>query len=74
MTAVNLDTLALVDNAAQCTEGTRHRCIGDSVLASIFRVAHGMSRLFDFCSGLVDLVVCVRHDLGGGHRLALVGE
>src|SRR6185437_15003520 len=27
-----------------------------------------------FCSGLVDLVVCVRHPGGGGHRLALAGE
>ena len=27
-----------------------------------------------FCSGLVDLVVGVRHDLGGGHRLTLAGE
>ena len=24
--------------------------------------------------GLVDLVVCVGHHLGGGHRLALAGE
>ena len=27
-----------------------------------------------FCSGLVDLVVCVGHHGGGGHRLALAGE
>jgi hypothetical protein len=27
-----------------------------------------------FCSGLVDLVVCVRRHRGGGHRLALAGE
>ena len=27
-----------------------------------------------FCSGLVDLVVCVGHHRGGGHRLALAGE
>ena len=27
-----------------------------------------------FCSGLVDLVVCVRHHFGGGHRLTLAGE
>ena len=37
-----------------------------------------VSRLFrdrvQFCSGLVDLVVGVRHDGGGGHRLALAGE
>jgi hypothetical protein len=32
------------------------------------------ARVFEFCSGLVDLVVCVRHHLGGGHRLALAGE
>jgi hypothetical protein len=29
---------------------------------------------FEFCSGLVDLVVCVRHHGGGGHCFALVGE
>ncbi len=29
---------------------------------------------FEFCSGLVDLVVRVRHYLGGGHRFALAGE
>jgi hypothetical protein len=29
--------------------------------------------VFEFCSGLVDLVVCVRHH-GGGHRLTLAGE
>jgi hypothetical protein len=28
----------------------------------------------EFCSGLVDLVVGVRHHRGGGHRLALAGE
>ena len=28
----------------------------------------------EFRSGLVDLVVCVRHNLCGGHRLALAGE
>jgi hypothetical protein len=30
--------------------------------------------VFEFCSGLVDLVVCVGHHGGGGHRLTLVGE
>jgi hypothetical protein len=30
--------------------------------------------VFEFCSGLVDLVVCVRHHRGGGHRLTLAGE
>ena len=37
-----------------------------------------VTRLFrdgvQFCSGLVDLVVCVGHNLGGGHRLTLAGE
>ena len=28
----------------------------------------------EFCSGLVDLVVCVRHHVGGGHRCALAYE
>ena len=32
------------------------------------------SRPRHFCSGLVDLVVCVGHHGGGGHRLALAGE
>ena len=27
-----------------------------------------------FCSGLVDLVVCVGRHGGGGHRFALAGE
>ena len=31
-------------------------------------------RAFEFCSGLVDLVVCVGRHRGGGHRLALAGE
>ena len=30
--------------------------------------------MFEFCSGLVDLVVCVGHHRGGGHRLTLAGE
>ena len=30
--------------------------------------------MFEFCSGLVDLVVGVRHHRGGGHRLTLAGE
>ena len=32
------------------------------------------ARVFEFCSGLVDLVVGVGHHLGGGHRLTLTGE
>ena len=32
------------------------------------------ARVFEFCSGLVDLVVCVGRHGGGGHRLALAGE
>jgi hypothetical protein len=30
--------------------------------------------VFEFCSGLVDLVICTRRQSGGGHRLALAGE
>jgi len=30
--------------------------------------------VFEFCSGLVDLVVGVCHHRGGGHRLTLAGE
>ena len=33
-----------------------------------------ISRRVQFCSGLVDLVVCVSHHGGGGHRLTLAGE
>ena len=33
-----------------------------------------ISRRVQFCSGLVDLVVCVGHHVGGGHRLALAGQ
>ena len=29
--------------------------------------------VFKFCSGLVDLVVCVGRHGGGGHRLTLAG-
>ena len=32
------------------------------------------SSVFELCSGLVDLVVCVGHHCGGGHRLAPAGE
>jgi len=32
------------------------------------------ARVFQFCSGLVDLVVGVRRHGGGGHRLTLAGE
>jgi hypothetical protein len=31
-------------------------------------------RVVQFCSGLVDLVVCVSRHGGGGHRFALAGE
>ena len=30
--------------------------------------------MFEFCSGLVDLVVCVGRHRGGGHRFTLAGE
>ena len=44
----------------------------------IHGVPTGAPQLFrdgvQFCSGLVDLVVCVRHDGGGGHRFTLAGE
>ena len=32
------------------------------------------ARVFEFCSGQVDLVVCVGHHFGGGHRLTLAAE
>jgi DNA invertase Pin-like site-specific DNA recombinase len=38
------------------------------------RDSRNSTRVFEFCSGLVDLVVCVRRHRGRGHRLALAGE
>ena len=35
---------------------------------------HSLRDGVQFCSGLVDLVVCVRRHGGGGHRLTLAGE
>jgi hypothetical protein len=29
---------------------------------------------FQLCSGLLDLVVCIRHHGGGGHGFALAGK
>ena len=40
----------------------------------ISRVPSLESRAFEFCSGLVDLVVCVGRHGGGGHRCALAGQ
>ena len=42
----------------------RHQCVSEGHSAGVFQ----------FCSGLVDLVVCVRHHRGGRHRLTLAGE
>jgi len=42
--------------------------VGDAPFARV------SARVFEFCSGLVDLVVGVRHHRGGGHRFALAGE
>jgi DNA invertase Pin-like site-specific DNA recombinase len=38
------------------------------------RDSRNSTRVFEFRSGLVDLVVCVGHHGGGGHRLTLAGE
>ena len=38
------------------------------------RLATISTRVFEFCSGLVDLVVGVGRHGGGGHRLTLAGE
>ncbi len=35
---------------------------------------HSLRDSVQFCSGLVDLVVCVGRHFGGGHRLALAGK
>jgi glutamyl/glutaminyl-tRNA synthetase len=37
------------------------------------RDSRNSTRVFEFCSGLVDLVVGVGHHLCGGHRLTLIG-
>ncbi len=37
-------------------------------------VAVFSARFFEFCSGLVDLVIGVGHHRGGSHRLTLAGE
>ena len=42
--------------------------------ASDTRLSRNSTRLFEFCSGLVDSVVCVGRHGGGGHCLALAGE
>ena len=38
------------------------------------RDSRNSTRVFEFCSGLVDLVVCVGCHGGGGHRFAFAGE
>ena len=40
----------------------------DNFIENLFRDS------VQFCSGLVDLVVCVGRHGGGGHRLTLAGE
>jgi hypothetical protein len=50
-----------------CDPDRRRLCVS-------FVVARSISRLRSVLFGLVDLVVGVGHHLGGGHRLALVGE
>src|SRR5258708_15991517 len=45
-----------------------------AALALDTRLAQNSTRVFECCSGLVDLVVCVGRNGGGGHRLTLAGE
>ena len=55
----------------------RHRQLGKLLdrLTRLRCLVCGLLRdSVQFCSGLVDLVVGVRHHPGGGHRLALAGE
>jgi len=74
--------------SSTCAFGT-HGCStandanSDNLVAALYilRAAAGLEpwpehspMVFEFCSGLVDLVVRVRHCLGGGHRFALAGE
>ena len=50
------------------------------LIAALTRVQQTIEQLVLFrdgvqcCSGLVDLVVCVGRDGGGGHRLTIAGE
>src|SRR6516225_586733 len=46
----------------------------DSELVHAHFFLSEQSGVFEFCSGLVDLIVCVGHYRGGGHRFALAGE
>ena len=51
--------------------GFRGTVAGDQTSAD---AASRESRRPESCSGLVDLVVCVGRHLGGGNRLAFMGE
>ena len=61
---------------------TSREGLGDAGLAAHIRLPgkvksgdrHYLRDSVQFCSGLVDLVVCVGRNGGGGHRLALTGE
>jgi hypothetical protein len=72
---------ALLDERRGLTEWAikaTARSVNRSTISSS-RSASGSRRrastwVFEFCSGLVDLVVGVRHHRGGGHRLTLAGE
>ena len=57
--------------AEQTAEG---HCEHAATLSRWTRDSRNSTRVFEFCSGLVDLVVCVGHHGGGGHRLTLAGE
>jgi hypothetical protein len=55
------------------------RTLAESIPATLTRIFETLvCRPFQdrvqFCSGLVDLVVCVDHHVGGGHRFAFAGD
>jgi hypothetical protein len=83
MTPASLDEAEylsdLADLAAQIAKCDARLADGTRTSPAASLVAAGVQiwlfrDRFQFCSGLVDLVICVRHHRGGGHRLALVGE
>ena len=59
---------ATISPASLCTRWHLRRQAHRDARTSLFRDG------VQFCSGLVDLVVCVGRHVGGGHRLALAGE
>jgi class 3 adenylate cyclase len=71
----------IIRGAIEAHGGWLFKHTGDGVCAAFAaplprwtRDSRNSTRVFEFCSGLVDLVVGVGRHGGGGHRLALAGE